>query len=410
MTWNALVPTAINYVWLGETEISGSLEATATYRNGGLDVDWFESSSHFRDMSRLIEDELGVPESGTGTENYHRDETYTFTDDTTGSGSYVDGAADADYQVAWAGTFAVHNVLTVEGDHTTGTDEDGYPYDLVFNFTSDRTAGGSGSITSDYHDGDDGIELTGVIYALSAGTTPTFHHWGTRNGVGFDTTNTSGESLGVSLSLPGEPRPISAPDLREAYPFVGRDSSVFLINFDDGSSGIGVGLVKKAVGHAPQEWYNHQVERIGKDAEKKVVKDIVVRPMVLQAIQDSNPGGAFPKVMGQISLPGKGQTIAIGLQRGDDLDKRIAFVIQSLEGPGGWTGAKLASADFVAQYAVDQANQNPRSGKCVVSYIIRLNFSGTKGGVPVTRTNLFGIDGVFLLQDGKLERMQLQVP
>ena len=223
ITWNAGEATATNYTWHGQTVSSGSLTETATFNDAGMDVNSFASTGHFSDRSHLVEDEPGVTESGTGTKSYHVDDDRTFTDDTTGSGSYADGHADANFHIIRAGNYNTLGNLQIEGDQTSGIDEDGNSFEIDYNHTSASTDSGSASLTLDFHHGDDGVVLLGVDYTRSDSTSTAFHTWGMQNGTGFSDTYSLAHSSGDTLSLPGEPGVDSASSLSQAYPF-GRNS------------------------------------------------------------------------------------------------------------------------------------------------------------------------------------------
>ena len=49
------------------------------------------------------------------------------------SGSYVDDAANVDYQVVLSDGFALANQLTVTDEYRSGEDAYGEPYSLLFN-------------------------------------------------------------------------------------------------------------------------------------------------------------------------------------------------------------------------------------------------------------------------------------
>ena len=57
-------------------------------------------------------------------------------------------------------------------------------------------------------------------------------------------------------------------------------------------------------------------------------------------------------------------------------------------------------------YAIDQAGQNPRSGKLVATYTYNTTFTGTSRGQPITLI-VPVTNGSLLMHDAKLEKMVL---
>ncbi len=408
MTWNAAEPTAVNYNWSGETEISGSLTETATYREDRLDVDSFGSDSNYQDVSHLIEDEPDVTDGG-GQENAHLDDTMTYTTETTGSGSYVDGSADADYQTVAVSVLAAHDTYTVSGDESTGEDEDGEPYDLVFNYSSDQTTNGVFSTAFEYHDGDDGIHLVNSHYSYTLGSTTDDHLWGAVNGVGFNESSTSTDGGSASFSIPGDNVPITDPaGLRDAYPFVQQDSSVFLVNFgDEPPPSPGVELLKAAVGHAPQEWYNHKIKEIGENAKKKVGR-LIGNDWVLIEMGLIEQNGGTAKMTDTFTYPGKGGTFAQAVGRWSEFKDKEKAALNHGKGYHGWSNVTVTSDVKITYYVQPRpAPGQNRSGKCVVVYTLNFKVSGTdKLGRPQTE-NWNVLNGDFWFEDDNLKTRKL---
>jgi hypothetical protein len=157
-----------------------------------------------------------------------------------------------------------------------------------------------------------------------------------------------------------------------------------------------------------QNWYNEQVIRIGKDVKKKgaeaFVKEIVVARMQDTAVT----GNVFPSGAGTFLWADKGGG-AFALAVGDDdkLAKSIANQVGAYA--TFWDGGNVTvgATKVEITYAVDQATQNPRSGKAVVTYKYITNFSGTRNGQP-RNVDVPLFDGSIHVQDSKLEKMKLK--
>jgi len=409
LSWKAGTPGATGFTFHGVSTESASLSESATRSNTafgwGFDVNSFNLTSHSSDSGHVTDDEPSVPVSGTGTESFHRDETFTGTNDVSGNGSYVGGSASADYHATDVGTYSVANVYTVLGDHTQGYTYEGEPFDLTFNFTRDSAGSGIVSNTHDYHDDGTGLALTGVTFSTVVASTVNSRNWGLQNGVAFDTPSVNVESWSRSVSLPGEVGPVTTPSgLTDTFPLRGMTTpgGLFFV-MQPTPPGVPLTPVRGKPGQI-QDWYNKKIMAIGEDAKKKVV-NVEVKNTVLTLMQDTN-GAVFPSGGGTIELDKGGQTFAQGLGLEDDLAKMESHWLQ-LKSDAKWKDAKIIATPYTLIYAVDQPDKNPRSGNVIVHYRVNLTLSGTLNGQPITQT-LDGVRGDLFFHDGKLEKMKLQ--
>lgn len=417
--WRAGTSDATNYTFHGVAEESADLTATAVWHGSAslameLDVTSFNSTSHSAISEYVIDDEPGVPESGTGSESFHRDEQYSYVNDVTGSGSYhilwpadgaYEGTADADYHAIETGSFAVANRYTLNDDHTTGyDDETGEPYDLLFNFDRISTGSGSTTITHDYHDGGDGLELTGMSLVGSGSSDVSIHSWGTRNGLEFDDTSLIPENWSTAVSLTGETGPVTTADgLEDAFPLKGMTTAPLM--FFTGQPWP-PGVPTTPVGGTPgqiQDWYNKKVIQIGEQGKKKGA-NALVKKTILEAIQDNNPGNPFPKPSGLYTFE-KGNIFAQAMGIDKELAKRQESQLKTYKQI--WQGAQMGATVVEITYAVDQANQNPRSGNLIASAKFVTTYTGTFNGQPITRKVPVHVDNL-QMHDAKLERMKFQ--
>jgi hypothetical protein len=379
VTWKAEEPTAANFSWHGESQLSGALTETATrhdmYR---LEVNSFQTTSHDSDMGHLIEDEPGVPDSGDGAENYHKDETLTGVNDTTGSGSYLNSTYSADFHVTEFASMDAHDVLTITNDYSTGLDEDGQPFQMTSNYTGDRTTNGTYTNDFDYHDANDGPRLLNSTYSSGANSRTDFHLWGVRNGAAFDDTDSQYESGGPSFGIPGDAVPIESPVLYQAYPYTRPDSSGFLVAYggaDRPPPAASVGLLQSGVGRLPQAYYNYRIQQIGEDAKKKVANQNAQRYVMLEVNMTQRLTGSFT-----IDKPA---TWSQAVGKSKAYDKAVAAAEKWAKGRG-WTGITVTPyVDMTYYVEPGQPGQN-RSGRCVVEYWIRIKVNGTVGGRPTS--------------------------
>jgi hypothetical protein len=109
--------------------------------------------------------------------------------------------------------------------------------------------------------------------------------------------------------------------------------------------------------------------RIGEQGKLKTTQ-LILKQEVMWHIENTR-GEAFPRGSGQFTGVGKGQTLAVGMGSDEDLGERIKFWEGQLREQGYDKGSiRLTSADYVITYAVDGADRNPRSGRCVAQYRI----------------------------------------
>ncbi len=344
-----------------------------------------------------MDNEPGTPASGT--ELFHRDETFSATNDATGSGSYIGGVADATYHAVDVGTFAVANVYTVNNDFSTGVDEDGEAYSLNFNYSSYTNGGGTITNTHDYHDSGAGLELTGSSIGMTGASTVGSRSWGTRNGQSFDDPNLSVESVNRTTTFAGSAGVLRVADgLENAYPFRGmiNPGNVFI------QTPLLPPIPNGLLGKGPQFWYNQKVQAIGAAGEKKV-GNLDVKQGVLWAINDT-PNGIFPSGSGTFTY-NEGQTFALGMGKGSEMNRAAKSDQESFK-RFKYSGMVLVSTTVEITYAVDQADSlNGRSGNVVATYNVVCNYTGTdKAGRPIT-VGRQGIVGSVMIHDEKLEKM-----
>jgi hypothetical protein len=408
--WPAEDPAATGFVWHGVTELGGTLTETATFVADDfyrLDVGSFSSTSHALSLAHLIEDEPSVPDSGTGQENYHKDQTYAYSDDTAGGGSYLGNHFAADFHPVEAGSASAHNTLTVSGDQTSGTDEyDGEPYTMLFNYSGESSAHNTTTNRLDYQDGDAGAVLLGESFQYADGGHRDTHYWGVRNGEGFDGTfpDDQPDSEG-GLTVPGTATPITPADLYNCYPYENRDSDVFFAMWGDGSMPAPRTTTVMGRAGALQNWYNREVQRIGEQAMAKVANLVTFRQSVMLDIGDHNN-----RASGRFTVAGKGDTFAIGIGRSKDLDKSVKKWTEVLKGIKCDDGSiRVVSKDVVIDYAVLNPEMNPRSGRCVVGYRINIQFAATRNGRPIPPDRLLfdGIQGNGFFDDDNLKTRDL---
>jgi hypothetical protein len=285
-----------------------------------------------------------------------------------------------------------HDVLTITDDYSTGLDEDGQPFQMTSNYTSDRTTGGTYTNDFDYHDGNDGPRLLNSTYSSEEDSTTDFHLLGVRNGTAFDDTNSQYESGGPSFGISGDNFPLDSPDLYQAYPYTTPDSSRFLIPYggpDRPPPADSIGLLQGGIGRLPQNYYNHRIQQIGEDAKKKVANQSAQRLVMQEVNMTLRLTGSFT-----IDTPG---TWAQAVGKSKAYDKAVAAAEKWAKGRG-WTGITVTPyVDMTYYVEPGQPGQN-RSGKCVVEYWIRIKVNGTVGGRPtsaiydVVYGNLYFID------------------
>ncbi len=411
--WRAESGIATSFTFRGVAEESATLTETARYStpNGWswqFDVLDFAATSHSSDSGHVVDDEPDGMSPGTGTTTFHRDEFYSAANDVTGSGSYVGGSADATYQAVQTAGFAVGDVYTATGSHTTGTTDEGEPYDLEFNFTRSTGGGGTYVTTYDYHDAGSGVELVNATYTSSAATTATATSWGTRNGVAFTDTSVTPDTTSGSFSIPGTPGSVTQPDgLVGAIPFRGFTvpHQQFYVQ-----QPMPTPLPTAPVRGRPgliQDWYNRKVQEIGGAAERLVTNSVVLREVLWEINNTLN--GQVPRASGTFETTGTGMRFAIGLGRDDELAARDSywrgvlgrFARNVRPVPQGATTLRIT-------YAVDQATMNPRSGRIVVEYRINLNYLIDLPDGRTVTTSRDAIQGTILLHSPQLERMAIQ--
>jgi hypothetical protein len=382
--WRAETPTAVDFTFHGVDTTNGRLTESAVYTNGQTDVPSYDVTGTESESDHLVEDEPSLPDSGL--ENYHKDRTYGADTTTTGSGSVVGGVYSGDYQVDRNRTDGADNVLDVRDSETSGTDDDGNPFDLLFNSRTEQVTNGSYQVTHDYMDNDAGTTLTGSNYTYSDGSTIADHQWGTLNGDPYDDSNTHTEAGSDSFPWPAEPGPIDTtipiPVAPIGVPFAQCGGQTPPPPPIPGGVLFGGGPTEPLL-HLPQEYYNHKIQKIGEDEKLKVGRTVaqmsVMQEMNLAA-QSGDPmysSGTFTKV-------NNGLTFAQAVGKDSDLDKRIDTAKENFEALG-WTGA-ATTVDVKISYAVQPAAAGQdRSGKCVIQYQFIVNVTGTtKSGKAVS--------------------------
>jgi hypothetical protein len=415
IAWNALDPAAVNYTWHGETEINDGLDETARWTGDTLDVTSFLSNSSFSDEAHLIETDQGPDPDGTGQLTYSTDETRRYVVDAVGSGSYVGGVADADYFVSEEATFNAESGYEVTDDHSSGTTEEGEPYDLTFNYYGGYTGGGIVEMEREYHEDGAGVTLTGSTYTYDMGGDAVTETSGTRNGAPFATTDSRVESDSGSFSLPGSTTPISPAELGNAYPFADFDGSLFLVQWVPPTTPPTIpGVPHPGGGLRPgatllQGYYNNRIQKIGEDAKLKLGKMfgqvyVMQEVRVLQKMNGTfmvprnefgkPPGGTYAQAVGQWKKFAEIETSA------------NAWIKKN-----NWSNTSVVIADVEMKYYVQPApapGQN-RSGKCVVEWRYIFTIHGTKpNGTPGTHIfSATGLGGNGWFEDDNLKTMNL---
>ncbi len=362
-----------------------------------------------------MDDEPGITDSGTGTTLFHRDETYSDGKDVTGSGAYLgwpaDGAyagtAAADYQSVETASYSVADSYAVNGDHSTGYDEEtGDPYDLLFNYSNASTGSGNLTITSNYHDGNDGMELAGESFAGSGSSNATVRSWGTQNGVAFDDTSVTPDSWNTSFSLPGGSGPIPTADgLAGVFPLQSMTMPPSIFFTADPIPTPPTTTIVPGLPGKVQDWYNQHAIQNGNAGLKKGAEAFLKKNLIETFL--NQPNGANAPSGGTFDSP-NGGTFSLAFGTGDKVDEDDAAQ-QELMRKAGYTNIKLASTGVRITYAFDQANQNPRSGKVTVQYKILLNYTATdKNGKPVT-PGRDSVVGFLTIEDDAFKTMALKL-
>jgi len=253
------------------------------------------------------------------------------------------------------------------------------------------------------------VELTNATYTHDATSTATSRSWGDNTGVAYDQTTIAVDPTAGSISLAGTPGPVTEPDgLAAAVPFRGLiiPSDFFYVQTPTPAP-IPTIPPRGAPGQI-QAWYNQKVQEIGQAAERQVTSQVVLRA-VMNEINDT-PSGQTPRASGMFTHP-SGQTFAVGVGRDRELERRQA-VLQALvlgAHPGSTVELPAQGGTTVRiTYAVDQATQNPRSGRIVAQYRIFLNFRVTRPDGTSLTTVRDAFDGTILLHSPQLERMAIQ--
>ena len=406
--WKAEESTAASFAFHGVTVDAGTLTENATYTEGRLDINSFATTSHSSDLSDVIEDEPAIPDSGTGSENYHKDEIYAYTNDTTGSGSYVNAVYSADFHVDQVASDSAHNILTVEGDHTVGTTDEGEPYDLTFNYRSDQTTNATYTISFDYHDSNDRSSVLSSAYSFQEGSLTNVRHWGTRNGTGFDESTTNVESGNNSFTITGDNVPINSSLLPEAYPFTNGGQGQFLASYGT--------LIAPLPPLPPDIWYvqnvpnpvfiyNAKIKAIGNKALQKTAKT-AGNLWVMLEMENKWTLGQKPNMADTFTFVGKGKTFGIAVGKDSEVGKAMAAAVKAATAQG--FSNVTTTEDAQITYFVEPAPAGAlgRSGKCVCLYKIIVNVTGTKNGVQRT-TAWTPVEGDFWFIDDNLKTKDL---
>jgi hypothetical protein len=432
MPWEAGTSDATGFTFHGSSSEASTLTETATFHTAdssgsSFDVNSFSSTYHSSDSGHVVDDEPGVPDSGgdlggdlggpggnpggdpgSGSDLFHRDESFNATDDLTGSGSYVGGSGNADYHAVETGSYDVANSYTSTGEESFGYDDDGEPFDLVFNFHRDGTGSGSLTQVHDYHDSGLGLALSGESFSGSGSNLINSHIWGSRNGVPFDETSTTPGSWGSSFSLPGGgPAVVAPPDgAVGAFPLVGMTTPNMVFFTSDWPQNLPTTPVRGKPGQI-QDWYNRKVMEIGEAAKKKVT-NLDVKQAVLWEINNT-PFGIWPRASGTFTYD-EGWTFVIGLGRDSEVSKDQKKWEKTFKELG-YTDVKLTATKAEITYAVDMTpSPDPtklRSGNVVATYKIILYFTAkNKAGTPIAPVR-DSIQGTVLIHDGKIETMRI---
>ena len=411
--WRSEGAASQNFTFHGVNVVNSNLTETATFRtpygaSTRLDVDAFTWDYKGSDSGHTTEDVPGV--FGTGTDVFHRDETFTAGNTATGKGSIVNGVPNADFKGVENGNYTVGDSYTVTGDHSYGTDDSGQSYDLLFNSYQSSVGGGNQTITHDYHQDASGMSLLGATYVGSGSATTVTSASGSRNGAAFSMSSTKPDGFSKSRTLPGTTGKVSGTDgLADESPrtsWSGVDAVQF-VRLDLEMPTPRLSVVRGRPGNL-QNWYNQKIIEIGKKAERKVAL-LVVREAVLWAMNDT-PNKVFPSSTGTITISPGGETFiqAMGLTKAQQLRTGI---LSKTKTTNGWKSFAPTNADVELDYAVDM---NPstkpgqtRSGNVLVQYRIKTTYSGVdqfNRTVTYTETTL---SGIVQFHDENLENMTI---
>jgi hypothetical protein len=448
--WKAGTSDATGFTFHGVSEQSASLTESARYSTQSdwtmqFDVLSFSSTSHSSDTSHVIDDEPiysepgGGPElppggggpggvepiggggtppggggpgpgGGTGTPigTFHRDELYTASNDATGSGSYVNDGADASYHSVDAASYAVNDLYTTLGEHSEGYDEDGEPFDLVFNYQSSSQGSGNDTETHDYHDSGAGLVSLGDTLTGSTTSLTTNTSWGTLNGVVFSGTTVVPASRSVSVSRAGQPEVLSIADgVVDSFPFRG-----FKLNNDlgyvqnqavviGGAGALGVTAVVIIVKSG-----NSALEA----GKRLILKRDIAAGMAQRQLDTGEPqirGSDTIKISPTADNPkgfGFGYAEKFGVFK--EFSKEVGRL--EAEAKKKWTNVTIAS-DVEISYSVEDAGRPKRSGYVNAKVTIKVTFSGTdKNGRAVSDTKEIVKDAAVRYHDESLENATLR--
>ncbi len=382
--WKAGSPNAIHFTFHGVGTESASLSQTATYWVGAsglvFEVNWFDASYQSSDLGHVVEEEVGIPESGSGTERFHRDERMAVTQQVTGSGWYAGGSANASYRAVETGTYAVANGYLSNDEYSSGYDGKGQPYQLWFNFRKDTSGSGSITATRDYHDAGLGLALVEESFS-NVGTLQTrTRAWGTRSGEAFDQTSQTPETWGGSVTVPGDPVPVDIADgMETTFPLMrmaGFADTFFTGQLVLMQVPLPTSPIPRPRG-GPQNVYNQIIMRIGEKAKGKVVK-MELQKEVMADIATNN------KASGSFTLDQGGYVIVANMGYSKQLDKEYKKWVKSLSAVHivPQSSIQMKPSKLEVSYGVDMApSPNPakkRSGNVAVELRLTWRFEVTK--------------------------------
>jgi hypothetical protein len=411
ITWTAGTSDAINFTDHGVSTESLSLteDASIGVTSPGFDVNSFSSTDQTVDSDHTVDDEPGVSDSGTGATLFHRDEFYQYGNNATGSGSYVAGVGNATYQSTEVAPSVGNDTYTDTNDQSSGYDDSGNPDQLTFNYSDGISVSGSVTNTHSYFDDGTGLALTGESFSGSGGGQEVISSWGADNGVSFSNSSSIPQAWNSSVSLSGEPGPLTNPDgMVGAFPLQLPTLPTLTSFMADPifPPGWPMASVPGPAGRV-QNMYNQMANRMGGAVLTKGA-NAFLKEVVMMRLQDNNVGGINPKGYGQF-MQEKGGIFAFNMGNAKELEKAQEATIKQYESRmgAGWTNVSIKETNVQISYVIDGANQNPKSGNVVVYYKYIVTVTGTnRNGVPDSRDLPLFIKGS-TFYDGKLKEMDL---
>lgn len=411
--WFAGAPNAQNYTFHAVFSENATLGETATLQpgsNGGgptIKVNSFNSSFQGTVSAHTVDDEPEMPASSGGTDSFHRDETYGGSDTVTGSGSYGGsggGSTNATFQAVQVGQYNVADTESDNNETISGTDANGNPYTLAYNYSGQLQGSGSFQATHNYQDVGNGPALTSETFQSGGSGTNSYQYSGTYNGQAFDDPSTVPEGwTAAPATFPGDPTPVATPDgLVHAFPpldTITPNGAVYMAP----AAWPGVFLqvdAAKVVAKAVQLWYNSKAKGAEAQAKNKALVTIAKKELVEQLTAKPKISGTFTFSSGNSWADAAGD--AKDLAKAQENNLNIARRAKNVNNPT--VGQTVVSIT----YAVDGGALKPRSGNAILAYKYVTTYNGTNAqGQPIS-VDLVVLGGKAVrVHDAKIETMTL---